>query len=74
MAERFRSAMGDTPLNHLRTLRIQKAMQLLADTQQTLEQVAQAVATKMHSASPRHSSAPPASRRDSSANRIWPTA
>lgn len=35
--------MGDTPLNHLRTLRIQKAMQLLADTQQTLEQVAQAV-------------------------------
>ncbi len=43
LAERFRNAMGDTPLNHLRTLRMQKAMQLLADTGQTLEQVAQAV-------------------------------
>lgn len=43
LAERFRSAMGDTPLNHLRTLRMQKAMQLLADTRRTLEQVAQAV-------------------------------
>jgi AraC-like DNA-binding protein len=43
LAERFRSAMGDTPLNHLRTLRMQKAMQLLIDTTQTLEQVAQAV-------------------------------
>jgi AraC-like DNA-binding protein len=43
LAERFRHAMGDTPLNHLRTLRMQKAMQLLAETRQTLEQVAQAV-------------------------------
>jgi AraC-like DNA-binding protein len=43
LAGRFRSAMGDTPLNHLRTLRMQKAMQLLAETRQTLEQVAQAV-------------------------------
>lgn len=43
LAERFRNAMGDTPLNHLRTLRMQKAMQLLAETRQTLEQVAQAV-------------------------------
>lgn len=43
LAERFRGAMGDTPLNHLRTLRMQKAMQLLAETRQTLEQVAQAV-------------------------------
>lgn len=43
LAERFRSAMGDTPLNHLRTLRMQKAMQLLSETRQTLEQVAQAV-------------------------------
>lgn len=43
LAERFRSALGDTPLNHLRTLRMQKAMQLLAETRQTLEQVAQAV-------------------------------
>ena len=43
LAERFRNALGDTPLNHLRTLRMQKAMQLLSDTQQTLGQVAQAV-------------------------------
>ncbi len=43
LAERFRGALGDTPLNHLRTLRMQKALQLLADTRQTLEQVAQAV-------------------------------
>jgi AraC-like DNA-binding protein len=43
LAERFRSAMGDTPLNHLRTLRMNKAMQLLSDTRQTLEQIAQAV-------------------------------
>lgn len=43
LAERFRSAMGDTPLNHLRTLRMQKAIQLLADTRQTLEQIAQSV-------------------------------
>lgn len=43
LAERFRSAMGDTPLNHLRTLRMQKAMQLLSETRQTLEQVAQSV-------------------------------
>ncbi|MGJ7542404.1 cupin domain-containing protein [Variovorax sp. LT1R16] len=43
LAERFRTAMGDTPLNHLRTLRMQKAIQLLADTQHTLEQIAVAV-------------------------------
>jgi AraC-like DNA-binding protein len=43
LAERFRTALGDTPLNHLRTLRMQKAMQLLSETRQTLEQVAQAV-------------------------------
>lgn len=43
LAARFRSALGDTSLNHLRTLRMQKAMQLLADTRQSLEQVAQAV-------------------------------
>ena len=43
LAERFRSAMGDTPLNHLRTLRMQKAMQLLSETRQTLEQIALAV-------------------------------
>ena len=43
LAERFRNALGDTPLNHLRTLRMQKAMQLLANTRQSLEQIAQAV-------------------------------
>jgi AraC-like DNA-binding protein len=43
LAERFREAMGDTPLAHLRTLRLQSAMRLLGSTEQTLEQVAQAV-------------------------------
>lgn len=43
LAERFRNVLDDTPLNHLRTLRMQKAMQLLSETRQTLEQVAQAV-------------------------------
>jgi transcriptional regulator GlxA family with amidase domain len=43
LAERFRSALGDTPLSHLRTLRMQKAMQLLSETRHTLEHVAQAV-------------------------------
>jgi len=43
LAERFREAMGDTPLNHLRTIRMQRAMGLLAETTQTLEQVARAV-------------------------------
>ncbi len=43
LAQRFRSSMGDTPLNYLRTVRMQRAMRLLADTRQTLEQVAQAV-------------------------------
>ncbi|MGB4118431.1 MAG: AraC family transcriptional regulator [Polaromonas sp.] len=43
LAERFRQALGDTPLNHLRMLRMQKAMQLLIDSEQTLEQIAQAV-------------------------------
>jgi AraC-like DNA-binding protein len=43
LAGRFREAMGDTPLAHLRTLRLQAAMRLLGQTEQTLEQVAQAV-------------------------------
>lgn len=43
LAERFRQTMGDTPLNHLRTLRMQRAQQLLGETAQTLEQVARAV-------------------------------
>lgn len=44
LAERFREAMGDTPLNHLRTLRMQRATRLLAETRQSLEAVATAVA------------------------------
>jgi AraC-like DNA-binding protein len=43
LAERFRQALGDTPLNHLRMLRMQKAMQLLSSTEQSLEQIASAV-------------------------------
>lgn len=43
LAERFRDTMGDTPLNHLRTLRMQRATQLLADTDRRLEAVAAAV-------------------------------
>ncbi len=43
LAERFRVAMGDTPLNHLRTIRMQRAMHLLADTEQRLEAIAAAV-------------------------------
>jgi len=40
LAERFRTAMGDTPLNYLRTLRMQKAMRLLGETDRNLETVA----------------------------------
>ena len=40
LAERFRTAMGDTPLAYLRTVRMQKAMRLLGETGRTLEQVA----------------------------------
>ncbi|MDH4393987.1 MAG: AraC family transcriptional regulator [Aquabacterium sp.] len=43
LAQRFRQALGDTPLSHLRTLRMQQAMRLLGETTQTLEQVATAV-------------------------------
>lgn len=43
LAERFRDTMGDTPLAYLRTVRMQKAMRLLAETERTLEQVAQQV-------------------------------
>ena len=43
LAQRFRQALGDTPLAHLRMLRMQRAMQLLGDSTQTLEQVATAV-------------------------------
>lgn len=40
LAERFRHAMSDTPLNYLRTVRMQNAMRLLSDTELNLEQVA----------------------------------
>jgi AraC-like DNA-binding protein len=40
LAERFRESMGDTPLNHLRVLRMQRAMRLLAETDHKLEVVA----------------------------------
>lgn len=40
LAERFRDAMGDTPLNHLRLLRMQRAMRLLSETDHKLEAVA----------------------------------
>jgi len=40
LAERFRDAMGDTPLNHLRVLRMQRAMRLLTETDHKLESVA----------------------------------
>lgn len=43
LAERFREAMGDTPLSYLRTLRMQRAMQLLSETDRHLEAVATAV-------------------------------
>jgi transcriptional regulator GlxA family with amidase domain len=35
--------MGDTPLNHLRTLRMQRAVQLLSETDRPLDAVATAV-------------------------------
>jgi len=40
LAGRFRLALGDTPLNHLRLLRMQRAMRLLAETDHKLETVA----------------------------------
>ena len=43
LAERFRDAMGDTPLSHLRTIRMQRATQLLGDSGRRLEAVAAAV-------------------------------
>jgi AraC-like DNA-binding protein len=40
LAAKFRETMGDTPLNYLRTVRIQNAMRILSETQKTLETVA----------------------------------
>ncbi len=42
-AERFRAAMGETPLSYLRTVRLQRAMLLLSETEDTLEAVAVSV-------------------------------
>ena len=43
LAERFRKTMGNTPLNYLRTVRIQKAMGVLSASERSLEQIAQEV-------------------------------
>ncbi len=40
LAERFRQAMGDTPMNYLRMVRMQRALRLLSETPLNLEQVA----------------------------------
>jgi len=45
-AQKFRSAMGDTPFHYLATIRIQKAMELLSKTDDKLEAVAEAVGYK----------------------------
>ena len=43
LAERFREAMGNTPLNYLRTVRMQKAMAALSESERSLEQISQEV-------------------------------
>jgi AraC-like DNA-binding protein len=43
LAERFRTTMGNTPLNYLRTLRMQQAMGALSASERSLEQIAQEV-------------------------------
>jgi AraC-like DNA-binding protein len=40
LAEKFRTAMGDTPLNYLRSLRMQQAMRLLSESDRPLDAVA----------------------------------
>jgi AraC-like DNA-binding protein len=40
LAERFRTAMNDTPLAYLRTVRLQRATRLLAESTDTLEHIA----------------------------------
>jgi len=42
-AAKFRETMGEPPLHYLRTVRMQRAMSLLSETQDTLENVAGAV-------------------------------
>ncbi len=43
LAERFRVSMGNTPLNYLRTVRMQKAMAALSESERSLEQIAREV-------------------------------
>ena len=43
LAERFRKTMGNTPLNYLRTVRMQKAVAGLSTSERSLEQIAQEV-------------------------------
>jgi transcriptional regulator GlxA family with amidase domain len=43
LAERFRKTMGNTPLNYLRSVRMQKAMEVLSTSERSLEQIAQEV-------------------------------
>jgi AraC-like DNA-binding protein len=43
LAERFRKTMGNTPLNYLRTVRMQQAMGALCESERSLEQIAQEV-------------------------------
>ena len=43
LAERFRQTMGNTPLNYLRAVRMQKAMSALSESERSLEQIAQEV-------------------------------
>lgn len=45
-ALKFKKSLGDTPLHYLTGLRMQKAMELLADTTQNIESVADAVGYK----------------------------
>lgn len=43
LAERFRESMGNTPLNYLRTVRMQTAMAALCESERSLEQIAREV-------------------------------
>lgn len=43
LAERFRESMGHTPLHYLRTVRMQKAMAALSESERSLEQIAREV-------------------------------
>ncbi len=45
-AERFTAAMGEPPATHLRSIRVQKAMQLLSETDLSLERIGELVGYK----------------------------